>query len=488
MADSRDSDLLGALHSAVLVERELLLHDSTTHDSRSVGGGSGRVDLWTHDAHTSLHPGEDGVGENDNEADEWNDVGDADVGSISNGTLDWWEDGTTRDTHDQDTSTTAGVLAKVGGTKGEDGWVHWGLEEEESDEDTDGSLAVTSSDESVKCDGADGEDGENERWLKDGGKGGSDETSDGERDQSVGEEVRGLSSRVGSVLSGVVDEERSDGNLGTNVAELCNETEDHVVLLVERLGWDDTAVLIGELDVGGTLEGRLRDFRKLADGEENSDGDTSARDTEVDVLDVGEVVLILTSEEGVGGDERSDEGSDTVPGLTELETSRGALWSTNDDSVGVGSSLEGSKTASDDESADTETTEGSRCLGSAGEMCSRPEEDGTERVERETHQNSDLVTLSLEDLSGDWGKAEVTTTEVHDLKTGGLELGDTEDSLEVLVENIEKTVRETPEEEERGDEKDWVGELATSQVATLNGGGADRWDTASCHCDEVCSL
>ena len=58
----------------------------------------------------------------------------------------------------------------------------------------------------------------------------------------------------------------------------------------------------------------------------------------------------------------------------------------------------------------------------------------------------------------------------------------------MLVEDIEKTVGETPEEEERGDEEDWVGELATSQVTALDGGGADGWNSASCHCDEVCSL
>jgi len=80
---------------------------------------------------------------------------------------------------------------------------------------------------------------------------------------------------------------------------------------------------------------------------------------------------------------------------------------------------------------------------------SRPEEDGTERVKAETHDDGDLVTLALEDLSGDGREDEVTTTEVHDLETGRLELCDSENILEVLVQDIEKTVRETPEEEER---------------------------------------
>ena len=487
MADSRDGDLLGALDSAVLVKGELLLDDSTANNGTTVDGSS-RFDLWTHDPHAALHPGVDGEGEDNNESDKWNDVGNAGVGSVGNGTLDWWEDGTTGDTHDQDTGTTAGVLAEVGSTESEDGWVHWGLEEEKSDEDTDGSLTVTGNNVGVESNGEDGKDGEDERWLKDHGESGGDETSDGEGDQSIREKVGSLSGGVGSVLGGVVDEERGDSDLSTDVAELGDKTEDHVVLLVERLGWNDTAVLVGKLDVGGALEVGLGDLRKLAQSEEDRNGDTSAGDTEVDVLNVGEVVLVLTGEEGVGSNERSDEGSNTVPGLAELETSRGALRSTNDDGVGVGGSLEGSKTAGDDQGADTEATEGSRCLGGTGEVCSRPEENGTERVEGETHQDGDLVTLSLEDLSGNWRVAEVTTTEVHDLEASGLELGNAEDSLEVLVENIEETVRETPEEEERCDEEDWVNELATSQVATVDGGGADRWHTTSGHCDGMCSL
>ena len=59
-------------------------------------------------------------------------------------------------------------------------------------------------------------------------------------------------------------------------------------------------------------------------------------------------------------------------------------------------------------------------------MCHWPEEHCAEGVERQTHENGDLVSLALEDLTGDGGEAEVTATEVHDLETGRFELGDTE--------------------------------------------------------------
>jgi hypothetical protein len=72
-------------------------------------------------------------------------------------------------------------------------------------------------------------------------------------------------------------------------------------------------------------------------------------------------------------------------------------------------------------------------------VSSGPEHDSTEGVERETHEDSGLVALALEDFGGDRREAEVTTTEVHDLETGRLKLGDVEDDLEVLVEHIEET-------------------------------------------------
>lgn len=118
-------------------------------------------------------------------------------------------------------------------------------------------------------------------------------------------------------------------------------------------------------------------------------------------------------------------------------------------------------------------------------MCGWPEHDSTDGVERETHKDTDFVTEALQDLSGNGGEEEVTTTEVHDLETSGLELGDTEDILEVLVQDIKKTVRETPEEEERGDEGDGEDELLSCKETTSDGGGSDG-DTAASHCYDCC--
>lgn len=142
----------------------------------------------------------------------------------------------------------------------------------------------------------------------------------------------------------------------------------------------------------------------------------------------------------------------TVPGLAELQTCRSTVRGTNDNGVRVGGGLECGESASNDEGTDTEPSKACRGMRLARKMSSRPEHDGTDGVEREAHQDCDLVTLPFQDLSSHGRVEEVATPKVHDLKACRLELGYAQYSLEVLVEDIEETVGETPEEEE-GDDK-----------------------------------
>lgn len=59
-----------------------------------------------------------------------------------------------------------------------------------------------------------------------------------------------------------------NGNLSTDIAELRNETEDHVVLLVQRALADLVSELIdGEVLNGGAVEHLLRDLRELGNEE-----------------------------------------------------------------------------------------------------------------------------------------------------------------------------------------------------------------------------
>lgn len=122
-------------------------------------------------------------------------------------------------------------------------------------------------------------------------------------------------------------------------------------------------------------------------------------------------------------------------------------------------------------------------------MCCWPEADGSCGVEGQTHQNGDLVTPLFENRSSDWREEEVTATEVHDLKTRALELGDLKDRLEMRVEDIEETVRETPEEEETDDKEQRIDELSAGQEAAFYRVHLDTWYySTACHCIEAIEL
>lgn len=159
-----------------------LLDDSTAENR---GSSDNLLVLDAEDAHAVANPVEGNVSEDVDEANKGNDKGDTGVGSISDSTLDRGEDGTARDTHDEDTGTATGVLAKVGSSEGEDGGVHGSLEEVDDDEDCDSRSAVASADVCVEGNGANRVDGDEEVALEDGSKASSDETTDSEDNEGV---------------------------------------------------------------------------------------------------------------------------------------------------------------------------------------------------------------------------------------------------------------------------------------------------------------
>lgn len=76
-------------------------------------------------------------------------------------------------------------------------------------------------------------------------------------------------------------------------------------------------------------------------------------------------------------------------------------------------------------------------------MSGRPEHESADGVERETEVDTLLVAEAGDDDSND-GREDDVSAEVGDLEEGRLKLGDSEEGLEVLVEDIEKSVRESP--------------------------------------------
>lgn len=149
----------------------------------------------------------------------------------------------------------------------------------------------------------DGADGQEQGSRHKGEESGTNESTDSKGDQTVREQLRSLRVGVTTVLVGVVDEEGSDGDLSSDVAELGGETEQdsEVGLLLGLLGSvhvGDDLVLLGHrvAHVG---------LGKLGEQVRSGYGDPSDSDSQVDVLNVLVRVLVLIAEKVLGSDERT---------------------------------------------------------------------------------------------------------------------------------------------------------------------------------------
>lgn len=402
-------------------------------------------------------PNVDGPAGDVDEARDDDEEGDSGVEMVRDGSLHGREDGTTRDTHDDEGRGSSGVSTETGGGEDEDDRVHDRLEEHDDDGEVDTSLAVDATDHDGDDGAGNSVDPEEDGSGDDGEESGTDKSSDGKGDETVRQESRALAVGDTSLL-GQEEEEGTDGDLGTDVEELSDETRDGSVLLVEGLGSLGVESLGLGKSLSLSLQSLLGDLGKLGEGEEEGDEDTHTGDGHVDKLDASERGAVLIGEEVLGSDEGSSERGDTVEGLGELKSEVGNVVGGHDGYVRVGGDLEGSQTTSDDGGANDETTKDGTGVRGSGKLGDRPEEDGTDRVEAKSHDDGELVTSSLQNLSGDGREGKVSDTKVSSLKTGRLGFSDTEDISEVGVEDVEETVGETPKEEERGDEDespDW---------------------------------
>lgn len=219
------------------------------------------------------------------------------------------------------------------------------------------------------------------------------------------------------VLGGIVDEKGGNRDLGPHIAELRGDGSDQVVLLVQGAG-ADALVAVGGRVVGGrgALDDLLRDLGQLGEEEEDGHGGARARDGQVDVLHRRQVLGALAREEGLGGDERADEGRDAVPRLAELQAGRRRGRVADDDGVRVCARFKGGEAAGDDHGADEEAAEGRLLVLRGREVRRRPEHDGAQGVEAQAHDDCELVAASLQDLGRDGREEQVTSAEVHDLQ------------------------------------------------------------------------
>lgn len=392
--------------------------------------------LDAHDVPPRAQPVAHDIGQHEHEPDERHDVADARARRVGDGALDGREDGTPRHAHDHDARPALGVAAQVGRPQAEEGRVHGRHEEEDGDEHAHCGRAAPRRDVGRHGDRDGGVDDHDEVGLEDGRQARGDEAADGESDEAVREHLRPFGGGEVRGLGGVVDEEGGDGDLRPDVAELRGHGAHEVVLLIQGARPDALVAVGGRVVRGrGPLDDLFRDLGQLGEEEEHRHRGARARDGEVDVLHRGQVLRPLAREEGLGGDQGPDEGGDAVPRLAELQAGRGGGRVADDDGVRVGARLEGGEAAGDDHGADEEPAKGGLLVLRGGEVRRRPEHDGAQGVEAQAHDDCELVAAALEDLGRDGGEEQVASAKVHDLQPRGLEAGDVEDGLEVLVQD-----------------------------------------------------
>lgn len=214
--------------------------------------------------------------------------------------------------------------------------------------------------------------------------------------------------------------------MSSDVGELSEETEDGVLALVKGTLIDDTEGLLRFSDH------LLGDFGKLGESEEDNDGCSETRNGEVSVLKTSKRLLLTVTVESLGCNQRTDEGSQTVGGLCDVEAESSMLSVAEDSDVGVGHGFERSKSASNDERREGETEV-------FGVVSGGPESEGSAAVEGQAEEDTVLVTESRGEHGSNRGEDDVGT-EICDLNHGRLQVRDGEGRLDLLVEYIDQTV------------------------------------------------
>lgn len=156
--------------------------NSTTDDP--LGSWNDNV-LDSPDVAAVREPVESDVSQDVDETGKWYHHRDSGIDGIGNSTLDRREDSTTSNTHNQDTSTAAGMVPEVGSTKSKEGWVHRGLEEVEKDHNDDTRLILVDADGSIKNNSADSVDDEEEISLEDPTESKCQKATDSEGDKGI---------------------------------------------------------------------------------------------------------------------------------------------------------------------------------------------------------------------------------------------------------------------------------------------------------------
>ena len=209
-----------------------------------------------------------------------------------------------------------GVAAQAADGEGEDGGEDGGLEEEDEGQHGDAGVAVDAHGGGDEDHDHCHEQHQDPAGLHEHHGAGGCEAAEGEEALADRVAVRGCGFGDVGALDGVFDELGGNADLGADVAELRGDTEEELVLLVERL------ILIA-CQVGAlfSLQSHIRvcDFGYGGEEEDDGEAENEGRDAEVCPLDFGQVIGIRTGEEDTGGEEGRHNAANGLERLGEFE-------------------------------------------------------------------------------------------------------------------------------------------------------------------------
>ena len=199
----------------------------------------------------------------------------------------------------------------------EDGREDAGFEEEDEREGGDAAFAAGAHGRRDEDYDAGHEDHEHQSRLDDHHAACGSEAADREETLADGVAVGALGVGDVGALDGVFDELGRHAYLGADIAELCDDAEEELVLFAHR--FVDVACEAGAL-LG--LEGHVCVCDFWDRGEEEHDGEEKdeGRDAEVGPLNVGEVLRVGVFEEYARCEKGRHDRADCLEGLRDLET------------------------------------------------------------------------------------------------------------------------------------------------------------------------
>jgi hypothetical protein len=296
--------------------------------------------------------------------------------------------GTTNDGSNDDSRSGLGVTSQSSNTQSEDGRETDRLKEVNSHEHGNSGISTSSHSSGTETDDTGEESNKHLTGLEELHQKSSSETTDSETSLSGSKEVRSHSVRSTRMdFSSVVNEVSCNRNLGSDVTELRQSSNPKKPLLLKGLLLEDTRVL------GLSSHVCIGDLGNVGQEENTGEDKDEDSDSQVNPLNGSQVTVIDVLEEDLSGEDRSDDGSDGLNGLREVETHLGVLGRSTDGEVGVAGRLESSKSGSDDEGCSAESSEGSLSCGGPEEKCS-------DTVESEAEHEGGFVSVVLEDPAG----------------------------------------------------------------------------------------